>query len=162
MSKEIKEKCKECVYYNEKQQYPDVEGAITHLNCLSLKCQYRKITKDVKITRLESKIADLEAKLAQSKMNESFEKEKKENAWKFIEQLKQQLAEKDKEFNWLHQKFAKYTESNQDKISFAVERLVNIQKYITDNVVFVEEECFGREINEFIDNQIEELKKEMM
>lgn len=189
-------------------------------------------------------IADLEAKLAQSKMNESFEKEKKENAWKFIEQLKhqlteyekfmkdngfknleeldsyiqkihshydevknkgtcglcekldnelinqlkQQLTEKDrqieqlKKFDDLNKTFfdlfrTAFKEPNkvddlfntlktmqekqdQDKISFCVEKLVNIQKYITDNAVFVEEECFGREINEFIDNQIEELKKE--
>ena len=53
---------------------------------------------------MTNKIADLEAKLAQSKMNESFEKEKKDNALKFVEELKQQLAQyekfmKDNEWN---------------------------------------------------------------
>lgn len=37
--------------------------------------------------------------------------------------------------------------------------LVSIQKYISDNPVGAEQECFGREINDFIDKQIEELKK---
>ena len=49
--------------------------------------------------------------------------------------------------------------SEQDKISFAVERLVGVQKYISDNAVYVEEETFGREINGYIDNQIKQLKK---
>ena len=66
MSKEIKEKCKDCVYYNEKMDYPMVDGQTTHLNCMSIKCDYRKVTKDLKIVRLNNKIADLEAKLAES------------------------------------------------------------------------------------------------
>lgn len=37
------------------------------------------------VKSLTDKISNLEAKLAQAKMNESFEKEKKENAFKFIE-----------------------------------------------------------------------------
>lgn len=64
MSKEIKEKCKMCRYYNDKQQYPDVEGQTTHSNCISIKCQYSKMTKDMQIRSLTNKIADLEAKLA--------------------------------------------------------------------------------------------------
>lgn len=52
MSKEIKEKCKMCRYYNDKQQYPNVEGQTTHSNCISIKCQYRKITKDMQIRKL--------------------------------------------------------------------------------------------------------------
>lgn len=53
--------------------------------------------------KLQDKVATLEAKLAQAKMNESFEKEKKDNAFKFIEELKQQLIEECKE----HQEFCK-------------------------------------------------------
>ena len=49
---------------------------------------------------------------------------------------------------------------NQDKISFCIEKLVNVQKYISDNAVYLEEESFGREINDYIDNQINELKGE--
>lgn len=62
-----------------------------------------KLGDKVKImcTDCYEQISDLEAKLAQAKMNESFEKEKKDNAFKFIEELKQQLAEKDKAIeNW--------------------------------------------------------------
>lgn len=117
---------------------------------------------------LRQKIADLEEKLAEMKEScvlleglRKSEEEKKDIAMKRISELKQQLAEKDKEFNWLHQKFAKYVKKEQDKISFCIEQLVNIQKYISDNAVYIEEECFGREINEFIDNQIKELKKEI-
>ena len=65
MSKEIKEKCKMCRYYNDKQQYPDVEGQTTHSNCISIKCHYSKITKDMQIRSLTNKIADLGAKLAE-------------------------------------------------------------------------------------------------
>ena len=88
-------------------------------------------------------------------------------------ELEHQLAEKEKEslkyFNeyraWkskcelLEQDQTKILETNQGKISFCIEKLVNIQKYISDNAVFVEEECFGREINDFIDNQIKQLKE---
>lgn len=98
------------------------------------------------------------------------------------EQLKQQLAEKDKEIKQLKldlRMFKSVTEflncygiekarevlfqtektKNQDKISFAIEKLVGVQKYISDNAVYVEEESFGREINNFIDNQIKQLKE---
>lgn len=67
MDKEIKEKCKECVYYNERMEYPKINGTTTHSNCMSIKCDYRKATKDLKIIRLNNKIADLEAKLAEEK-----------------------------------------------------------------------------------------------
>lgn len=129
----------------------------------------------------EIKIADLEAKLAESK--ETINNLEQQclicNKDTENEQLKQQLAEKDKEIEELKEQRHIYLKrsveecnkitslefelqhEHQDKISFAVEKLVNIQKYITDNAVFVEEECFGREINEFIDNQIKEIKKEM-
>lgn len=100
---------------------------------------------------------------------------------KEITELKQQLAEKelvlDKILTEIHTNcysglnIVKFKEMvlndlgsiainhNQDKISFAVERLVNVQKYISDNAVYVEEESFGREINDFIDNQIKQLKE---
>ena len=139
------------------------------------------------------KIADLEAKLAESKEScillESLRKseaEKKDIAVKRVTELKQQLAEKDKELHYktaecekwkadyencselekMMTKERQYCLDNwraswQDKISFCIEKLVDIQKHISDNPVGAEQECFGREINEFIDNQIEELKKEM-
>ena len=105
MSKEIKEKCKECVYYNDKMEYPEVDGTTTHSNCMSIKCEYRKETKDTKIRRLTSKISDLEAKLAELReqitiLDEENSKTfmKSVNAWRENAELKQQLAEKEKEF----------------------------------------------------------------
>lgn len=79
--------------------------------------------------------------------------------------LRQQLAEKDEEIERLREVNLEIPikqmqfHHNQDKILLAVEKLVDVQKYISDNAVFVEEECFGREINDFIDNQIEQLKE---
>ena len=62
---------------------------------------------------LRDKIADLEAKLAESEerykkayqeglLQKQFDKDME------IDQLKQQLAEKEKSFDWLHEKYAKY------------------------------------------------------
>ena len=90
------------------------------------------------------------------------------------EELKQQLADKDAEiqkwksmaersssildrFNYCGESIVYNTTRDQDKISFAVEKLVGVQKYISDNAVYLEEESFGREINDYIDNQIAEL-----
>ena len=106
MSKEIKEKCKECVYYNDKMEYPVVNGTTTHSNCMSIKCEYRKETKDMKIERLTSKITELEAKLAESeeKYDKLFEcykntsREDLDDKYRLAEeneQLKQQLVEKE-------------------------------------------------------------------
>lgn len=75
MSKEIKEKCKECVYYNDKIEYPNVNGTTTHSNCRSIKCEYRKITKDMQISRLKHDLVCLEAKLAESEKQVEFYKE---------------------------------------------------------------------------------------
>ena len=57
-------------------------------------------------------IADLEAKLAQSEINESIKAEKKDIAWKIIEELKQQLAEKDTRIEELESQFAYECECN--------------------------------------------------
>lgn len=99
-----------------------------------------------------------------------------------IYKLKQQLAEKDVDLSlarneidtlkhnlnisqehdnvMCEQYFEKCKQHNQDKISFCIEKLVNVQKYISDNTVYIEEERFGREINDFIDYQIKQLKEE--
>lgn len=117
---------------------------------------------------MTNKIADLEAKLAQAKMNESFEKEKKENAWKFIEQLKQQLEEKEKErheewktgkeWKWEWQRAnQKLEQANQDKISFAVERLLNVRSFICECTEIKEPDY--TKVCDFIDNQIRQLKE---
>lgn len=46
----------------------------------------------------------------------------------------------------------------QDKISFCIEKLVNIQKYISDYSLEVEQEIYGSVINTYIDLSIMELK----
>lgn len=120
----------------------------------------RQIDDDIKLRALKTDVAN------------------KENC---IKELKQQLAEKDEQIKVLKLDLGMFksvneflngygiekarevllqTEKtkNQDKISFAVEQLVNIQKYISDNPLGAEQERFGREINDFIDNQIDALR----
>lgn len=81
--------------------------------------------------------------------------------WYFDEnkKLKQQLAEKDKEFNWLHNKFAKFVEQhNQDKISFAVdilEELADCSNYINSKLDF---ECGSYVPENVIRDKIKYLK----
>ena len=130
------------------------------------------------------RIADLEAKLAQAKMNESFEKEKKDNAFKFIEELKQQLAEKDEQINMLeeHKFYAdniiqayadKCKNSNQDKISFCIEQLEKVIKFINEKYQYLLElekqgnltehgkgsKLTSEIVLQKIDNQIKQLKE---
>lgn len=128
--------------------------------------------------RKSLQIALLKLKLAQiEKSKESF-KNLYLNKFLDYEHLQNQLEEKDKEIKDLNTrifisqllqtpeeqrlkiigKSCYQYNPNQDKISFCIEKLVNVQKYISDNAVYIEEERFGREISDFIDNQINELK----
>ncbi len=98
----------------------------------------------------DRQLADLETKLAE-----------KERQLKLAEEL---LIKQEKEYDEQLEKQSKIhyrhlKEKTQDKISFAVDKLVGVQKYISDNAVYLEEESFGREINDYIDNQINELKE---
>lgn len=100
------------------------------------------------------------------------------------ERLKQQLAEKDKEIKhlkrmlqleedqkeFIHEEWNTYVRQlnrakDKDSVSaskqLAISELVKIKRYIDDNAYYIDEMNFGEEINEYIDNQIEELKKEM-
>lgn len=84
-----------------------------------------------------------------------------------INQLKQQLAEKDeqiKELTECNQYLQIYR--NQDKISFAVEKLEKVKELIEEKYAYVIDECdygvvYEDEIDKIFNNQIEELKKEM-
>lgn len=42
----------------------------------------------------------------------------------------------------------------------AIECLISVQKFVSDNAVYIEEEQFAQEINDFIDQKISELKGE--
>jgi len=83
---------------NELKKYGTYNGAVKY--GLNLYHKYKeKLGEDLEVCIKEElvNVADLEAKLKLSKMNESFEREKKDNAFRFIEELKQQIKElKDK------------------------------------------------------------------
>lgn len=76
-----------------------------------------------------------------------------------IADLQSQLAEKEKEFNWLHNKFAKFVEQhNQDKISFAVdvlEEIADCSNYINSKLDF---ECGSYVSEKAIRDKIKYLK----
>ena len=48
----------------------------------------------------------------------------------------------------------------QSQKQLAISELVKIKRYIDDNAYYIDERDFGEEINEYIDNQIKELKGE--
>ena len=82
---------------------------------------------------------------------------------KEIDQLKQQLAEeknRSKKLNYEAQKYYEDAYCNGFQNQKAIEELIKVQKYISDNAVYIEEECFAREINDQIDQQIKSLKGE--
>lgn len=131
-------------------------------------------------TEKDRKIADLQSQLEEAELEAVRWQEHFEQAKLDYNCLKEELAEKgrqlklaeellikqEKEYDEQLEKQAKIhyrhlKERNQDKISFCIEKLVNVQKYISDNAVYIEEESFGREINDFIDNQINELKRKV-
>ena len=181
MSKEIKEKCKMCCYYNDKQQYPYVEGQTTHSNCISIKCQYRKITKDMQIRNLTNKVADLEAKLAESE-----EKAERYEKWsEYVEnrfsQLKQQLAQKEKliefyinsgkelceEINKLNRRVSNYCDAidnhNQDKIELLETIYKDFNRKIDDefsdnDVKYITLDI--EEVNFYLMDKLKEIKGE--
>lgn len=133
------------------------------------------------------KFADLEAKLAQSKMSESFEKEKKDNAFKLIEELKQQLAEQKRVCDWLDNVLKEYAKQeellskklkslgvdciedlgktyNQDKSLFCIEKLEQVKKLIEEEYTYDVEESdyavvYEDNIDKIFDNQIKQLKE---
>ena len=77
---------------------------------------------------------------------------------KEIAELKQQLAEKDEAHmkameNALNDFLTLRQELNQDKISFAVEQLEKVKEFLKTNWMD------GIDIDEFIDNQIKQLKE---
>lgn len=70
------------------------------------------------------------------------------------DQLKQRLAEKEKEFNWLHNKFAKNVNTK------AIAELEKVKEWL--NIPFDENGCFknGEDLENYIDQQIKSLKGE--
>ena len=107
--------------------------------------------------------ADLEAKLAD--MERCAENNKKvaelvsaEHNTK-IEKLEQQLADKDAEIEKLNacvDFYKSYYISFKGKV---IDELEKVKRYIDDKAYYVEEENFGIEINEYIDNQINQINE---
>ena len=133
--------------------------------------KFKKHIVDI-LTIKDNQIADLEAKFAQAKMNESFEKEKKDNAFKLIKELKQQLAEKEKEIEYLtkqakrfNNEAQKYFEDAycndaiyQDKISFCIEQLEKVLPSIKATIELAENRHQMKDqVDIIIDNQIKTL-----
>lgn len=125
-------------------------------------------------------LADLEAKLAESEKKREYLFSMNCEYISQIEELKQQLAEKDKQVKKLNLEAQKYYEDaycndfhNQDKISFCIERLEKVKDDILDisngywryflknGAEYMLASDLESCLEEFIDNQIEELKKEM-
>ena len=87
------------------------------------------------------------------------------------QQLKQQLAEKDKEIEYYKKQVKKFNNEaqkyfedaycndfhNQDKISFCIEQLEKVKEH-NDNLV-CDDEDYSNYITAFIDNQIKQLKE---
>ena len=118
------------------------------------------------------RISDLEAKLAESKEQvEIVEKEQSEllmtifNSHKENFELKQQLAEKKKEYKESVEKILSsrdkfILEYNQDKISFCIEQLDKVKEFVkeTSGIVGHEWRIDRFRVLEQIDNQIASLK----
>lgn len=133
----------------------------------------------------QGKVADLEAKLAETeeKIKELEEKSvfEKSNAFELGEraimstlkenkQLKQQLAEKEKQIEtqksnieFLYDLFVSpkgeqtLKAINQDKISFAVEQLEKVKDH--NENIFCDDKVYYTYITQFIDQQIKQLKE---
>ena len=142
------------------------------------------VWKDSVVMDLLSKLKEKEEQLKLAKANESFEKEKKNNALKLIDQLKQQLAEKEESIKYL-KGIKRYdigeilTENiklkqelhtaNQETLHFqnkyfaekqiAIEELEKVKKTLSayvrnDHIIW------DFNVNEVIDQQIKSLKGE--
>lgn len=58
---------------------------------------------------------------------------------------------------WLAEKEKQQLKQSQKQL--AISELVKIKRYIDDNAYYIDEINFGEEINEYIDNQIKQLKE---
>lgn len=158
------------------EEADQLQYSIEHYNKQTL------ISEDLHIDWLikqEKQIADLEAKLAEKEeinklVNEQLEDmERSKLAWenKYFK-LEKQLADKNKEIEYFkrqarrfNNEAQKYYEDaycndfhNQDKVSFAIKKLEKIKEWLEPKYFDNEQIIY---LEKIIDNQIEELKKEM-
>ena len=113
----------------------------------------------------EEKIKDLEAKLAESEKERDGNYENYSICWKDIDQLKQQLAEKEKEIEELKDYIGckgcidLIAKTRQDKINFAIEKLQEMKKCLFDVWAMGYGEICKYEIEDVFDEKIKELKE---
>lgn len=125
----------------------------------------------------DQKIADLEAKLAESEREIKVideDRQFKAEMWTMFadkcKDFKQELAEKTLTIEQINKAFmenrslwkGKYEMANQDKISFALEQLEKVKEFVNDNDKIFTEYYGAIERNillKFIDNQIKQLKE---
>lgn len=121
----------------------------------------------------DDKIADLEEKLAESEKEIKIVREQNGRVIEKLDlivrsnqELEQQLVEKEKSFEWLHNKYAKHIEThNQDKISFCIEKLEKVKETtecVLDNALknsSLNQSYYDKLLDE-IDQLIEEIKGE--
>ena len=120
--------------------------------------------------KLKNRVADLEAKLAESEKKREYLFSSNCDYISQIEELKQQLAEKEKEILNISEYFGKVTfelrelcnKKDQDKISFCIEQLEKVKCETRHLAGLTREETFFVHYDTFrifIDNQIKQLKE---
>lgn len=132
------------------------------------------------LNQQNKQIADLEAKLAESESELEKQKEKYDKLYECYkktsnedlqdkyrlaeenEELKQQLAEKEKEILdvknwWSYQYNGEIERHHQDKISLCIEKLTDVRSFVSD-ATEIKEPDYTKVCN-YIEKQIEELKK---
>lgn len=167
-----------CMFFN------DIARQDSHFDKLQAYIDLGRI--GITINKLFRENTDLEAKLAESEKSNEYFADRVEKADKEIKEiykdynvlveeyneLKQQLAEKEKEIERLNLEFETqedwqekwqklYDETcnlNHDKISFAVEQLEKVKEKLNE---LFENEHGCAVITDVLNNQIKELKKEM-
>jgi len=109
--------------------------------------------KDNEICNLKNKIKELEKQLAEKEK----EIEKQNRRISLLEKYKNDQKTRANEY------YKQYKQANQDKISFAVEQLEKVKAEFVNNVspVNLSYTEYVQEVFNKLNNQIEELKKEM-
>ena len=127
---------------------------------------YEALNDEFELKKLRLENNELKQQLAEkekenltlfSMLYETLEKQGCENITSSIEQMTNLTLEK--QSNWFKENCVK----NQDKISFAVEQLEKVKWFVEDiDYAYGDEDFINRaDTMQFIDNQIEELKKDL-
>ena len=158
-------------YDKEKKIFASIEGYLEAQN----ECQSQIADLETKLAKRDKEIADLQSQLQQANEIINNPDTLIFQQQQLIDNLKSQLAEKKKEIeSYKHFKItigtmennqvdiSSTTYTDQDKISFALEQLEKVKDYFIEGYAICKNfSDFYWNFTEQIDNQIEELKKEM-